>query len=124
MKRPERRPPSDAPMKVLIAADYAALVGGAELAIATLRDGLRARGHDARVFASTALRENGGFFADYSCIGTTSRWRTLLQSANPTAGMALQRALADFQPDVVHVSMFLTQLSPLILPALRAVPAL
>jgi glycosyltransferase involved in cell wall biosynthesis len=111
-------------MKVLLVTDYAAHSGGAELAISILRDGLRELGHDARVFGSTALRERGGFFADYECLGTTSRWRTLLQSGNLWAAAQIRRALDDFKPDVVHVSMFLTQLSPLILPALRDVPSL
>jgi glycosyltransferase involved in cell wall biosynthesis len=38
--------------------------------------------------------------------------------------MRLRRVLTVFQPDVVHVKMFLTQLSPLILPLLRSVPSL
>src|SRR5207237_1732610 len=53
--------------------------------------------------------------------GTTSRLRTLLQSANPWAAMKLRRVLDVFQPDIVHVKMFLTQLSPLILPMLKNV---
>jgi glycosyltransferase involved in cell wall biosynthesis len=36
----------------------------------------------------------------------------------------LRRTLRDFRPDVVHVRMFLTQLSPRILPLLAGVPAL
>jgi glycosyltransferase involved in cell wall biosynthesis len=39
------------------------------------------------------------------------------------APIALRRALASFRPDVVHVRMFLTQIGPLVLPLLRAVPA-
>jgi glycosyltransferase involved in cell wall biosynthesis len=89
-----------------------------------LRDALRERGHDARLFASNARGPGGVCRADYTCLGTTSRWRTLLQTANPWAWRQLRRVLADFQPDVVHVKMFLTQLSPLILPLLRSVPCL
>jgi glycosyltransferase involved in cell wall biosynthesis len=48
----------------------------------------------------------------------------VLQVANPLAPPALRRALRAFRPDVVHVRMFLTQLSPLILPALRDVTSL
>jgi glycosyltransferase involved in cell wall biosynthesis len=89
-----------------------------------LRDGLRQRGHEARLFASTAADVPLPPQADYWCPGTT-RWpRRILQVANPFAARALRRALRDFRPDVVHVRMFLTQLSPSILPLLRGVPAL
>lgn len=111
-------------MKVLIVNDYASPSGGAEVQMLTLRDGLRARGHDARLFASRARPVEGPSPADYECFGTTGRFRTLLQTANPWAPAALRRALAEFRPDVVHVGMFLTQLSPLILPLLRDVPSL
>lgn len=111
-------------MRVLILNDYATATGGAEAMTLTLRDGLRRRGHDARLFASRAGAGVEPIEADYECFGTTSRYRTLLQSANPWAASALRRALADFRPDVVHVRMFLTQLSPLILPLLREHPSL
>ncbi len=111
-------------MKVLIVHDYAGPQGGAEVMTLALRDGLRRRGHDARVFASRAGTTAEPREADFGCFGTTSRWRTLLQTANPAAMRALARALSDFRPAVVHVRMFLTQLSPLILPLLRRVPSL
>jgi glycosyltransferase involved in cell wall biosynthesis len=111
-------------MRILLVNDFATPVGGAELLILSLRDGLRRRGHDARLFASSAGRESGESFADYECFGTTSPFRTLLQTANPWAMRRLRKVLAEFQPDVVHVKLFLTQLSPLILPLLRKVPSL
>jgi glycosyltransferase involved in cell wall biosynthesis len=111
-------------MKILFINDYAVPQGGAEILILNLRDALRARGHDVRLFASNAGGEGTGTLADYTCRGTTSRFRTLLQSANPWAAMELRRVLSVFQPDVVHVKMFLTQLSPLILPLLKTVPSL
>ncbi len=111
-------------MKVLLVNDYATLYGGAEIQMLTLRDGLRRRGHEVRVFASSARPSSGYSMADYECFGTTSRFRALLQSGNPWAYVGLRRALAEFRPDVVHVIVFLTQLSPLILPLLRKVPAL
>jgi glycosyltransferase involved in cell wall biosynthesis len=77
-----------------------------------------------RLLASTAGASGAENGADFSCFGTLSRWRTLVQSANPSASRALAGALATFRPEIVHVRMFLTQLSPLILPLLRPVPSL
>jgi len=111
-------------MKILLVNDYAALTGGAEIGVQMLRDGLRQRGHDARLFASSAQQRKGMRLADYQCFGTTSRFRTLLQTANVWAFRRLRRVLKEFQPDVVHVTIFLTQLSPLILPLLKNVPSL
>lgn len=98
--------------------------GGAERLTLSLRQGLRERGHDARVFASSAHSDTGPNEADYVCFGTTSGLRTLNRVVNPSAVASLRRVLRDFRPDLVHVRMFLTQLSPAILPLLRDVPAL
>ena len=111
-------------MKILLISDYATPTGGAEILTISLRDGLRSRGHDARLFASSARPNGAHSQADYHCFGTTSGFRTLLQSANFWAARKLKRILAEFQPDVVHVTLFLTQLSPLILPLLKNVPSL
>lgn len=111
-------------MKILLVNDYATPTGGAELSMLRLRNGLRERGHDVRLFASSARPGAGDSFADYECFGTTSPFRTLLQTANPLAFWQLRRTLAEFRPDVVHVKIFLTQLSPLILPLLKDVPSL
>lgn len=112
-------------MKVLLLSDYGTLAGGAEMMVRAIRDGLRARGHDARVFASRAGLEGApDGFADYACHGTTSSFRTLLQAANPWAAARLRAVLKAFRPDVVHVTLFLTQLSPLILPLLKETPSL
>ena len=110
-------------MKILLVNDYAVPQGGAEILLLNLRDALREHGHDARLLASNAGANGIPNRADYTCRGTTSRFRTLLQSANPWAAMELKRVLASFQPDVVHVKMFLTQLSPLILPLLKNIPS-
>jgi glycosyltransferase involved in cell wall biosynthesis len=106
-------------VKVLIVHDYGVLVGGAEYFSVALRDGLRRRGHDVRLFASTARPLSLENVADYTCFGTMSAARRLLQVANPWAERGLRDVLRRFQPDVVHVRMFLTQLSPLILRALK-----
>jgi glycosyltransferase involved in cell wall biosynthesis len=111
-------------VRILLVNDYAALFGGAEIRMAELRDELRRRGHDARLLATTAGGPSAEHAADYTCYGTTSSARTALQTVNPWAARSLKRALDDFRPEVVHVKMFLTQLSPLVLPPLRSVPAL
>jgi glycosyltransferase involved in cell wall biosynthesis len=111
-------------MKVLLVQDYGAPFGGAEIMLSTLRDALRDRGHDARVLVSSAGLAAPDRGLDYVCYGTLSRMRTLVQTANPSAARTLRRALDGFRPDVVHVRLFQTQLSPLILPLLRSVPAL
>ena len=111
-------------MKILLVNDMAAPHGGAEVLTLSLRGGLIERGFDARIFASSAPSDAGPSQADYSCFGTTSRFRSLNRVANPSAPLRLRRVLREFRPDVVHVRMFLSQLSPLILPLLRDVPAL
>lgn len=110
-------------MRILLVNDYAWPFGGAEIAQDVLREALRQRGHQVRVFAART-KGSGQDLADYACLGTVSRFRTVLQAFNPWAASALRRAIADFHPDVVHVRGFLTQLSPLILPLLRNIPSL
>jgi glycosyltransferase involved in cell wall biosynthesis len=89
-----------------------------------LRNGLRSRGHDARLFTSTARPLPLPNAADHTCYGTMASARRVLQAVNPSAVMRLRTLLREYRPDVVHVRMFMTQLSPLILPLLRHVPSL
>lgn len=110
-------------MKVLLVSDYSVPRGGNEVVTQFLRDGLRARGHAVRLFASRAYADASAEPAEYGCFGTATPLRAALWCGNPSALLGLRRALADFQPDVVHVRLFLSQLSPLILPLLRDVPA-
>ena len=105
-------------LRVLVVHDYAILAGGAERISIDLRDELRSRGHDARLFSSTARSFPLPDHADYSCYGSNGWPRPFLQVANPSAVRLLRRVLREFDPDVVHVRMFLTQLSPRILPLL------
>ena len=111
-------------MKILLLNDAATPGGGAELLTLALRHELRRRGHDARLFASTAAYGPGPSQADYTCYGTVGALRTIHRVGNFSAYVRLRSVLRDFRPDVVHVRMFLTQLSPLILPLLRDVPSL
>jgi glycosyltransferase involved in cell wall biosynthesis len=111
-------------MRILLISDYATPSGGAELMVLALRESLRSRGHDARLLASSARPLGLASQADYECFGITSQLRGFIQLVNPSAVRLLHRVLADFQPDVVHVRLFLSQLSPAILPLLRGVPAI
>ncbi|WP_404788846.1 glycosyltransferase family 4 protein [Altericista sp. CCNU0014] len=112
-------------MKILLLNDYGTPTGGAELQMLSLRQGLRDRGHEVRLFSSRArLVQDSALLSDYSCFGSTSRLQVFSQTFNLSAYFSLRRALQEFQPDVVHVRMFMWQLSPLILPLLRTVPCL
>lgn len=110
-------------MRILLVNDYGTPSAGAETIVLSLRDELRRRGHDARLFASTATAPGLPNLADATCHGTTTALRTPLQVANPWAARALRRTLAAFRPDVVHVNLYLTQLSPLILRVIRDTPS-
>jgi glycosyltransferase involved in cell wall biosynthesis len=110
-------------MRILLVNDYATESGGAELQMHMLRSALRARDHDVCLFASTA-GDPPADAADEYCLGTTSALRTPLQAANPFAKARFRRVVNEFEPDVVHVRLFLTQLSPLILSPLRDVPSI
>jgi len=111
-------------MRILLVNDYATATAGAERLTRDLRDGLRERGHEVRVFASRAQLIAGESFADADCYGTNTRLQTLTSTVNLSAARALERELRAFAPDVVQVHMFLWQLSPAILPVLRRVPAI
>lgn len=111
-------------MKILLINDMAVPSGGGEIMAWLLREGLRARGHDARLLASRAGVGPHRTFADYTCYGTTHGWRTPNRLLNVSAVWRLKRVLTEFKPDVVHVGMFFTQLSPLILPCLHNYPSL
>jgi hypothetical protein len=111
-------------MRILLINDYATATAGAEIMLLLLRDELRRRGHDARVFASRAQLIAGESFADYTCFGTTSRWQVISSTWNPSAWWTLRRVLRSFRPEMIHVKMFLWQLSPAILPLLRDGPSL
>ncbi|MEO2031398.1 MAG: glycosyltransferase family 4 protein [Planctomycetaceae bacterium] len=111
-------------MKILLLNDAATPGGGAEVMTIALRDELRTRGHDARIFASSAQYGEQASAADYSCFGTTSGLRTANRVFNVSAYWKLRSVLSAFRPDVVHVRMFFTQLSPSILPLLRRFPSI
>jgi len=109
-------------LKVLLLHDNPPPGGGAEKQFLGLRNELRKRGHDARLFTSTAGKQTSD--SDYECFGTISSFRTLLQTYNPWAYRSLKKVLAAFRPDVVQANIYLTQLSPLILRLLQNIPTI
>ena len=112
-------------MKILLLNDVGTATGGAETQMLSLRDNLRSLSHDVRLFSSKAKPvADSPLLSEYSCFGTNSLFQVVSQTANVSAYVNLRRALDEFQPDVVHVRMFMWQLSPLILPLLEDVPSL
>lgn len=110
------------PRRVLILHDYAGARGGAELLANGLRDKLIGRGVEARLFTTTADPVASGPPSDYETYGSSGALRILPETYNPMARQALRRALKDFRPDVVQILMFMTALSPSILPELQRIP--
>ncbi|WP_316650706.1 glycosyltransferase family 4 protein [Ovoidimarina sediminis] len=115
---------SKKPLKVLLISDYGSPSGGAELQMLALKEHLISRGHDVRFLSSDVMLHGVATLADRTCKGYSDRRQVLTQTLNLSAFRALRRELREHPPDVVHIRMFLWQLSPLILTALRDVPVL
>ena len=112
-------------MKILLIHDIGTATGGAELQILSLRQGLRDLGHDVRLFSSLATPViNSKLLADYSCFGTNTLLQVLSQTINPSAYLKLRQILREFRPNVVHIRMFMWQMSPVILPLLKDIPCI
>lgn len=108
--------------RVLLINDYAGTRGGAELVMMDLREGLRRCGIDARLLTSDVdLRAPEGM-PDYRFPGITGRARALRETTNLAAVRTTRRVLREFAPHAIHLGMFLTQVSPAILPLCSAVP--
>ncbi len=102
--------------------DWPALEAGTERSVERLREGLLAKGDEVRLLTSSAGSAAGGT-AEYVAYGTERRsQQALLQLFNPSAYVSLRRALREFRPHAVHLSMFLPHLSLSVLPPLRSVP--
>jgi glycosyltransferase involved in cell wall biosynthesis len=106
-------------MRVLLVTDWTTEEGGLETYLKLVTSGLRATGDEVALLTSTA---GPGDQADYRAFGTERRSaQTFLQIANPFAAHDVRRAVADFRPDAVMVSMFEILLSPAIFAVLRDV---
>ena len=112
-------------MKILLIHDIGTATGGAELQMLSLRQGLRDLGHDVRLFSSLATPvTDSKLLADYSCFGTNTLLQVLSQTVNPSAYLKLRGILREFKPDVVHIRMFMWQMSPAILTLLKDIPCI
>ncbi len=108
-------------MRVLFVTDWPGPGGGVETYISLVTQGLRETGDEVRLLTSAA--GDGPRHADYVAYGAKSALsQVVLQVANPLAARAAKRAVAEFRPDVVHVSMFEMHLSPAVVEAFRSVP--
>jgi glycosyltransferase involved in cell wall biosynthesis len=107
-------------MKILHVISMGYVCGGAEKSVVLLRDSLRQRGHDVKVMASD--RDPAvPHYSDYECRHIQGGPLKHLWSVS--AHKTLRKALADFQPDVVHFHT-MGELSPSVLYALNGTPAL
>ena len=113
-------------MKILIVSDYGAPAGGAEYYTFNLMTGLKNAGHSVRLLSGDRQVHGVACMADYTFPGhnQASRLAKITRGLyNTIAVKALRQAIDDFNPDVIHVQMFLQQCSPSILGALRGLPA-
>ncbi len=108
-------------MRVLLVTDWTAEEGGVETYLAQLRPGLEQAGDEVRLLVSSL--GTGARAADYVARGYRgAAAQSVGQLFNPAAARRLQEAVRAFRPDVLHVSSFELQLSPLALRAARGVP--
>ena len=110
-------------MRILIVTDWPSQRAGTERYIRDLRGGLTDDGQEVRLMTSSIGSAADGS-ADYVARATDRRRaQAFLQVANPSALATLRRALHEFEPDVVHLVMFLPYLSPAVMAPLRGRPA-
>lgn len=115
-------------MRILHINDYACLIGGAETYLAALIHAQRENGDTVALLASDS--RGGGTFGIYPeergyfdsqlflAHGTSSSSQAIragLQLINISAYRSAQSAINEFRPEIVHVHMYLGQLSPMVL---------
>ncbi|MEE4212393.1 MAG: glycosyltransferase, partial [Parvularcula sp.] len=112
-------------MRILYVNDYADLSGGAELQLENLRRGIEGKGATTHFFGTAVPIGEPPSYADGTQTqGFTGRMQVATSAFNPFALQDLRRVLASFEPDLVHIRMFLWQLSPAILLPLRHIPVI
>ena len=94
-------------MKIALVCPYAwDRFGGVQSHVRSLAGALRERGHDARVFAphvaADAVAPDGVTFVG-KAVPIPANGSVAALAFGPAAGGAVRRALADFEPDVLHL---------------------
>lgn len=111
-------------MKILIITDYATINGGVEYGAQLLKNYYISQGHECIVFSSAAKDKNKEIATDFQTFGAMSRLRTYIQAYNLIAYWDLKKLLKTWQPDIVTLKSFLTQISPSILTLLKPYPCI
>jgi glycosyltransferase involved in cell wall biosynthesis len=107
-------------VRVLLVTDWPLRYAGTERYVLNLREALREAGDEVRLMTSSVGSAAEGT-AEYVASSTERRRaQAFLQIANPAAALTLRRALSEFEPDAVHVTMMLAYLSPAVLAPLRS----
>ncbi len=109
-------------MKVLIVTDWPLRWAGTERYVMDLHEGLIAAGHESRLMTSSIGSQAEGRAAYVARTTERRRAQAVLQVVNPSALATMGRALRDFDPDAVHLAMFLPYLSPAVLAPLGRRP--
>ncbi|HSE61326.1 MAG TPA: glycosyltransferase [Candidatus Saccharimonadales bacterium] len=107
-------------MKILQVISMGYVCGGAERSVLLLRDALTKRGHQVKIMASDRDPEQP-HYTDYEC--RHIQGGPLKHLWSMSAYKTLKKAIAEFQPDIVHFHT-MGELSPSVLFALGKTPAL
>lgn len=100
-------------IKILLVNDYTTPSYGSKKQILMLRDGLKQRGHNAELFASSAGSiVKRAIPAGYQFFGSASCFQALLQTVNPWTIWKFRRVMREFKPNIVPVRVYLTLPSP------------
>lgn len=104
-------------MRILMVSKFRAFQGGVETHLHDLIAGLRSLGNEVELFSSEDVGGRPGFDVNASdVISKAHSVASLLW--NSRARRALQQAISEFQPDVVHYHSIYHQLSPSVLGAM------
>jgi glycosyltransferase involved in cell wall biosynthesis len=110
-------------VRVLLITDWGPGEGGTERYVEALPDRLRKRGDEVALLTSSAGSAAAGRATFVAHGSRTRAGRAVTQVVNPAAFWTVRRAVANFRPDVAHVNMFLSFLSPTALAGLGDVRA-
>lgn len=112
-------------MKILFCNDYGSRVGGAENYAIGIARALAQLGHEVAWLVSEAAGIDGPHGTVFTCRGyhnASKLARGLREFGNFSARSAMDRAIASFRPDVVHLHCIHHQLSESVLKPLVGVP--